>query len=378
MIANSIQPFYALEILAKAQALQAQGREILHLEIGEPGGMTAPAVLAAVKSHIDRPLGYTSAKGDPALRLRLAQYYKQHHNIDVNPDNIMITMGSSAGFILTFLAGFERGDRIAVTRPGYPAYLNILASLGMGVTEIELSVEDNWKPTVASIEAAYAEKPFKGFLLASPANPTGSTLSREELSEIIACCDRLGVRFISDEIYHGLNYTGDDISCLEVSDKHVIVNSFSKYYCMTGWRIGWLVLPDDIIRRAEVMAQSLFISASSVSQKAAIAALDEREYFEKQKAVYANNRLRLTKGLRDIGFANVIDPDGAFYSYVDVTPFGRSAMDICMGLLDDASVAATPGDDFDRTHGSRYMRFSYAGTQETIDVALERIGNYLK
>ncbi|GGA60068.1 pyridoxal phosphate-dependent aminotransferase [Pelagibacterium lentulum] len=377
MTSDTIRPFYALELLTKARALEAQGREICHLEIGEPGGKPAPRVLEAVKSCIEQPMGYTTAKGMLALRERLARYYKERHGVSVDPEHIMVTMGSSSGFILSFLAGFAPGARIAVTRPGYPAYLNILASLNFDVTEIAVNASNGWKLTAADIEAAYKQEPFAGLLLASPANPTGAVLERDELGAIIAVCDRLGIRFLSDEIYHGLNYAGTDTSALEISDRHIVINSFSKYYCMTGWRIGWLVMPDDLIRRAEIMAQSLFISASSVSQTAALAALDERAFYNEQREAYARSRLTLFDGLNQLGFGESKASDGAFYAYVDASPFTNDSMEFCMTMLEEAGVAATPGADFDRADGHKYVRFSYAGTPETVASALERMEQFL-
>lgn len=378
MTSDTIRPFYALELLTKARALEAQGREIRHLEIGEPGGKPAPRVLDAVKSCIEQPMGYTTAKGMLALRERLAQYYQERHGANVDPERIMVTMGSSSGFILSFLSGFAPGARIAVTRPGYPAYLNILASLNFDVTEIAVNASNEWKLSAIDIEAAYQKTPFAGLLLASPANPTGAVLEREELEAIIAVCDRLGIRFLSDEIYHGLNYAGTDTSALEISDRHIVINSFSKYYCMTGWRIGWLVLPDDLIRRAEMMAQSLFISASSISQIAALAALDERAFYNEQREAYARNRLTLFNGLNALGFGEAKASDGAFYAYVDASPFTNDSMDFCISMLEEAGVAATPGADFDRTDGHKYVRFSYAGTPETIADALKRMKVFLR
>lgn len=377
MIRDTIKPFYAMEIFARALALEAQGRQVCHLEVGEPGGAPAPRVIEAVKACLDRPMGYTAAKGTQALREKLAQYYRAQHGVDVDPARILVTMGSSSGFILTFMAGFKPGARIAVTRPGYPAYLNILASLNMDVAEIPVRAESGWKPTVGDIEAAHAQNPFDGLLLASPANPTGAVLDQDELAAVIACCDRLGVRFISDEIYHGLNYLGTDASALETSQNHIVVNSFSKYYCMTGWRIGWLVLPDDLVRQAEMMAQSLFISASSISQVAALAALDERAFYDARRQDYAESRVLLADGLARLGFGGATPADGAFYSYVDASAFSNDTMAFCIKVLEEAGVAATPGADFDRTDGHKFMRFSYAGTRETVQEALERLGRFL-
>ena len=377
MNANLIRPFYAMEIMARAQGLEAQGRTVAHLELGEPGGKPADAVLDAVRDCLDRPMGYTAAKGMLALRERLARYYAERHGVDVSPERIIATTGSSSGFILTFLAGFAPGQRIAVTRPGYPAYLNILASLNLASVEIPVSPANGWRLTAADIEAAYEKSPFEGLLVASPANPTGAVLERDELAAIIACCDRLGVRFISDEIYHGLNYVGGDASALEFSQDHVVINSFSKYYCMTGWRVGWLVLPEDLIRRAEMMAQSLFTSASSVSQCAALAALDARDDYDLRRDQYAENRMVLAEGLSALGFKMAEPSDGAFYAYVDASAFTNDTMDFCIRMLDQAGVAATPGQDFDRVDGHKYVRFSYAGTREATEMALERMRPFL-
>ncbi|MCD7061111.1 pyridoxal phosphate-dependent aminotransferase [Pelagibacterium xiamenense] len=377
MTLEMIRPFYAMEILGRAQAREAEGHAVCHLEIGEPGGMPAPAVRAAVKDCIEGPMGYTSAKGMRPLRERLARYYDERHGVAVDPERVVVTMGSSSGFILSFLGAFAPGARIAVTRPGYPAYRNILASLNMQVAEIPVRPEAGWKLTPADIEAAHARAPFEGLLLASPANPTGAVLDADELAAIIACCERLGVRFISDEIYHGLNYTGRDVSALETSASPIIVNSFSKYYCMTGWRIGWLVLPEDLVRQVEMMAQSLFISASSVSQVAALAALEERAYYDGRRDGYAENRLLLARGLERLGFLGAGPSNGAFYAYVDASPFTNDTMDFCIRMLEEAGVAATPGADFDRTDGHNYVRFSYAGTCETINEALGRMERFL-
>src|SRR5690606_19620369 len=243
--------------------------------------------------------------------------------------------------------------------------------------EIPVSPANGWRLTAADIEAAYEKSPFEGLLVASPANPTGAVLERDELAAIIACCDRLGVRFISDEIYHGLNYVGGDASALEFSQDHVVINSFSKYYCMTGWRVGWLVLPEDLIRRAEMMAQSLFISASSVSQCAALAALDARDDYDLRRDQYAENRMVLAEGLSALGFKLAEPSDGAFYAYVDASAFTNDTMDFCIRMLDQTGVATTPGQDFDRVDGHKYVRFSYAGTREAIEMALERMKPFL-
>ncbi|WP_127143453.1 pyridoxal phosphate-dependent aminotransferase [Pelagibacterium montanilacus] len=377
MTQEMLRPFYAMEILARAKALEAQGRTVRHLEIGEPGASPAPGVLGAVRAGLDIRSGYTAAKGDPLLRARLSARYRERHGVDIDPDRIIVTMGSSSGFILTFLSAFQPGARIAVTRPGYPAYLNTLAALNFSAVELPLSAANGWVLTPEAIEATWQECPFEGLLLASPANPTGAALDSEALAAIMACCSRLGVRFISDEIYHGLNHTGPDASALEAGDEAIVVNSFSKYYCMTGWRIGWLVMPEDIVRRAEIMAQSLFISASSISQRAALAALDESAYYEARKAEYSENRAILAAGLERLGFGDTRPADGAFYAYVNASAFTNDTMDFCISMLELAGVASTPGADFDRIDGHKFVRFSYAGTRADIEDALDRMDAFL-
>lgn len=373
-----LMPFLAMDILKRAKTLEAQGRSICHLEIGEPGQPPAPKVIEAVARALPSPQGYTNAKGLTELREGLARYYESQHGVGVDPDLILATMGSSAGFILAFHTAFKPGARIAITRPGYPAYVNTILGLGFEVVEIEVSPANGWRLTGAEIAEAYASRPFDGLLFASPANPTGASVDRAQLADIVTTCARLGVTFISDEIYHGLDYRGPSVSALELTRDAIIINSFSKYYCMTGWRIGWMVLPEALVRRAEILQQNLFISAPTLSQIAATVALGERDYAEQQKAGYADNRQLLNQGLREMGFDLPGDGDGAFYAYAGIGRFSNDAMAFCEHMLDQAGVAATPGLDFDRTNGSGYVRFSYAGTRETIEMALERMGRFLR
>lgn len=375
---DGLMPFFAMDILKRAKALEAEGRTVCHLEVGEPGAPPAPRVLEAVARALPEPQGYTNAKGMNALREGLQGYYERQHSVQVDPELIVATMGSSAGFILAFHTAFKPGARIAITRPGYPAYLNTLLGLGFDVVEIPVSSGNGWRLTGAEIAAAYARQPFDGLLFASPANPTGASVSREQLADIVDSCARLGITLISDEIYHGLDYAGPSISALELTRDAIIINSFSKYYCMTGWRIGWMVLPEEMIRRAEILQQNLFISAPTLSQIAASVALGERDYAEVQKARYAQNRLLLGQGLRELGFELPEDGDGAFYAYAGIGQFSKDAMNLCLTMLDRAGVAATPGIDFDRTNGNSFVRFSYAGKSETVDSALERLRGFLR
>jgi aspartate/methionine/tyrosine aminotransferase len=375
---DALMPFLAMDILKRARALEAQGRSICHLEVGEPGQPPAPAVREAVASALSEPQGYTNAKGTTELREGLARYYQEQHGVSVDPENILATMGSSAGFVLAFHSAFKPGASIAITRPGYPAYVNTLLGLGFAITEIPVSAANNWHLTGQDIVEAHSRQPFDGLLFASPANPTGASIDRQGLADIVATCARLGITLISDEIYHGLDYRGPSVSALELTRDAIIINSFSKYYCMTGWRIGWMVLPDSLIRRAEILQQNLFISAPTLSQIAATVALGERDYAEEQKASYAANRGLLTNGLRELGFDIQSPGDGAFYAYAGISQFSNNSLQFCETLLDQAGVAATPGQDFDRTNGNSFVRFSYAGRRETIEMALDRMRKLLK
>ncbi|WIY54285.1 aminotransferase class I/II-fold pyridoxal phosphate-dependent enzyme [Devosia sp. YIM 151766] len=375
---SGLMPFYAMDILKRAKALEEQGRSICHLELGEPGQPPAPRVIEAVARALPQPQGYTNAKGMIELREGLARYYQEQHGIAVDPELVLATMGSSAGFILAFHTAFKPGARIAITRPGYPAYVNTLLGLGFGIAEIPLRGANGWRLTGEAIAVAHARQAFDGLLFASPANPTGAAVDREQLADIVATCARLGVTLISDEIYHGLDYRGASVSALELTRDAIVINSFSKYYCMTGWRIGWMVLPEALIRRAEILQQNLFISAPTLSQIAATAALKERDYAEEQKASYAVNRQLLATGLREIGFELPVTGDGAFYAYAGISRFSNDSMSFCEAMLAEAGVAATPGIDFDRTDGAGFVRFSYAGTRASVEEALERLRRFTR
>ncbi len=374
---TGLRPFYVMEITKHSKRLEAAGRSVLHMESGEPGAPPAPAVRAAVAAALDLPQHYTPSAGTLELRLGLVDYYRTQHGVAADPEAMIVTMGSSAAFILAFLGAFGRGARIAVTRPGYPAYLNTLDGLGMEAVEIPVTAEAGWRLTAADVETAYRRQEFEGLLFASPANPTGAAVTREALAEIVEVCRRLGVRFISDEIYHGLDYRGPSASALEFTRDAIIINSFSKYYCMTGWRVGWMVLPADLMDRTMMLQQNLFISAPTLSQVAARVALGERDYSEAQKALYAGNRQLLADGLARFDLRAASEGDGAFYAYVDFSRYTNDSLSFCRTLLDEVGVAATPGIDFDRVNGNRFVRFSYAGTRATIEESLNRIGDFL-
>lgn len=375
--ASGLQPFHAMEIFKRANALEREGRDILHLEVGEPAAPPAPAVAEAVRAVLDKPQRYTQAKGLPELRHGLVDLYASRYGAGVDPERIIVTMGSSAGFVLSFLAGFGPRARIAVTRPGYPAYVNILNGLDFIPVDIPLSADTGWRLTAEDIERTYHETPFDGLLFASPANPTGASVSNDALKEIVEMCARLGVRLISDEIYHGLDHSGPSHSAVEHTDQSIIVNSFSKYYCMTGWRVGWLILPEEVLRKTEILQQNLFISAPTLSQIGAVAALTDPDHAEAQKAHYTANRDLIETGLNDLGFIGRVG-DGAFYAYMDAGRFTNDTSVFCSELLEETGVATTPGLDFDRVNGHRFVRVSYAGARSEIEGALNRIGDFLK
>lgn len=375
---TGLRPFYAMEINALANREEAAGKSVMHLEVGEPGAPPAPAVREAVAAALDAPQRYTHFAGQIELRRALADYYRAQHGVAVDPDAIVATMGSSSGFILAFLGSFAAGAKIAVTRPGYPAYLNTLDGLGMSAVEIPLTAASGWRPSGEDIERAYKTEPFDGLLFASPANPTGAAVTREALAEIVAVCRRLGVRLISDEIYHGLDYRGPSVSALEFGKDAIVINSFSKYYCMTGWRIGWMVLPEAVLRKTQMLQQNLFISAPTLSQIAARVALGQRDYSEAQKAQYAANRHIVGEWLERQGLGDGHEPDGAFYAYLDMSRFTNDSLSFCQAMVREAGVATTPGIDFDRVNGNRFVRLSYAGTSTAVEEGLDRIGRFLK
>lgn len=375
---SDVAPFIAMDVLAEAAKLEASGRKIIHMEVGQPSAPAPkPALAAASEALTHGKLGYTEALGIMPLREALSSHYRKTYGVDVPANRIMATTGSSAGFNLTFLSAFDPGDRIVLTAPGYPAYRNILKALGLTPVEVEVGAETRWSLTPAHLEAAQADGPVKGVLVASPANPTGTMMTAEALEELITYCDDEGIWFISDEIYHGLDYAGEQKTALTTSQNAIIINSFSKYYCMTGWRIGWMVLPDQLVRPAERIAQSLYISPPELSQIAATAALDAVQELEAVKAGYAANRKLLLKGLPQIGFDKLLPVDGAFYIYADISRFSDDSLAFAKRMLHEAGVAATPGVDFDPVHGKEYMRFSFAGAHEDMKTALALLRDWI-
>ncbi|OVE95449.1 1-aminocyclopropane-1-carboxylate deaminase [Allorhizobium ampelinum] len=377
---SAVEPFHAMDILAEANRLKAAGHKVISLAVGQPGA-PAPerAIRAAEVALRAAQIGYTDALGRADLRQGLADYYRRRHGTEVAAERIMVTTGSSAGFNLAFLALFEAGDAVAIARPGYPAYRNILKALGLVVIEVPVGPDTDYTLTPDSLERAAraAGVRLKGVLLASPANPTGTVTGRAALQRLALWCDDNGVSFISDEIYHGLTYGVEEASAVEFAPDAVVINSFSKYYRMTGWRIGWMVLPPTLVRGVECVAQSLYISAPELSQIAAMAALEAGDELEEYRAGCRANRDFLQARLPALGMPLLSPMDGAFYAYVDVSRFTNDSMEFARRLLAQTHVAATPGLDFDPLEGHRALRISYAGTLADLTDATDRIANWL-
>jgi len=374
---SAIEPFHAMDVLAEANRLKATGASVISMAVGQPSDPAPQAVLEAARKALDNGrVGYTDALGIKALREEIARHYADHYGTEVSPGRIVVTTGSSAAFNLAFLAMFDVGDRVAITAPGYPAYRNILGALGLEVVEIPLGEEGYL--TAGELLAAHKAKDLAGVLFASPANPTGAIIPERELRAILEACAEYGIAPISDEIYHRLNYSGPDITALSRAPDTIVINSFSKYYCMTGWRIGWMVLPESLVRPVERIQQSLYISAPELSQIAAVAAFGASAELERVKGRYRASRDMLMKKLPEIGFRIAAPMDGAFYAYCDVSAHANDSMDFARRMLAEAHVAAAPGFDFDTVEGHRTMRLSYAGAVDDMVEAVKRIGNWLR
>ena len=374
---GAAEPFHAMDVLAAANRLAAAGHSIVSLAVGQPGDPAPQRVRDAARRALDSGvIGYTDAMGIAGLRAAISRHYGEKYGIEVPEARIAVTTGSSAGFNLAFLAMFDAGDRVATVLPGYPAYRNIMKALGLDV--VEIAHDGAGFLTAAQLEAAHREKPLKGVLFASPANPTGAIIPEEELRALVETASSLGISVISDEIYHGLSFVGPDHTALAIDPDVTVINSFSKYYCMTGWRIGWMVLPEKLVRQVECLQQSLYISAPALSQAAAVEAFTVTAELEQIKERYRTNRALLMKGLPELGFEITAPLDGAFYAYCDITRHSNDSMDFAKRMLTECHVAITPGRDFDPVDGHRTVRLSYAGSNEDIEEALGRIGNWLR
>ena len=375
---SDVPPFMVMDVMAAAARIEAEGGHVIHMEVGQPAA-AAPktAILAAHAALEGGRIDYTSALGIPSLRERISRHYREAYGLVVDAGRIVITTGSSGAFILSFLAMFEPGDRVAVTVPGYPPYRHILTALGCEPVLIETSAENRHALTGEALLAAHRKTPLKGVLVGSPANPTGTMMSREALTGLISAAENAGIRFISDEIYHGLDYAFPAVTAAGLSPHALVINSFSKYFCMTGWRVGWMVVPEPMVRPIERLQQNLAISVPTLSQIAAEATFEGREEMEAVKRGYLENRRILIEGLPRAGLTKFLPVDGAFYLYADVSDFTSDSFKFAGEMLEKARVAATPGVDFDPIGGHRFIRFSYARSAEEMREAVERIARWL-
>ncbi len=371
---SAIDSFIVMDVMRAATAKESAGQRIIHMEVGQPGTAAPQAARRALRSALDTDnLGYTLALGIDPLRERIAHHYRDTYGVDVAPDRVIVTSGSSGAFILAFIGLFDGGAKVALPSPGYPCYRHILKTLDLTPQLIETSEADRWMPTSKSVRACHEQAGLSGLLVASPANPTGTMLKPARLKELCEVCDQLGLWFVSDEIYHGLTYEAPAVTALTYSDDAIIINSFSKYFSMTGWRVGWMIVPERLVRIFERLVQNLFICAPAASQLAALGAFEARDELEANKATYAKNRKLLLHELPKAGFDKIVPADGAFYLYCDISALSTDSAELASQILDQAGVAVTPGIDFDTTHGRQYLRFSYARSHADIAEAARRL-----
>ncbi|MEK9280244.1 MULTISPECIES: aminotransferase class I/II-fold pyridoxal phosphate-dependent enzyme [unclassified Bradyrhizobium] len=376
---SDVPPFMVMDVMAAAARIEEGGGHVIHMEVGQPSAGAPKTAIAAAHAALDTGrIDYTSALGIPSLRERIARHYRDVYGCAVSAERVVVTTGSSGGFILAFLSMFEPGDRVAVTVPGYPPYRHILTALGCEPVLIETTSETRHALTGEALLAAHRKAPLKGVLVGSPANPTGTMMSSEAMSGLIAAAEDAGIRFISDEIYHGLDYAFPAVTAAALSERALVINSFSKYFCMTGWRVGWMVVPEILVRPIERLQQNLSISVPALSQIAAEAAFDGTAEMDAIKHGYQENRRILIEGLPEAGLTRFLPADGAFYLYTDVSDFTADSFDFAKQMLEQAHVAATPGIDFDPIHGRSFIRFSYARSADEMREAVDRIAHWLK
>ena len=371
---GQVDPFIVMDVMEAARRAEASGRHIIHMEVGQPSTPAPAAALKALGQELAEPLGYTVALGLPALREGIAGLYRRWYGVDLDPARVVVTPGSSGAFLLAFAALFDAGDRVAVGEPGYPSYRQILRAMSVEPVGMQTRAENRYQPVPADIPEG-----VQGVMIASPGNPSGTMLDRQALAALVERTQEIGAALISDEIYHGLDYGQRAVSALELTDDVVVINSFSKYFSMTGWRVGWLVVPPDMVRTMDRLAANMFICAPHASQVAALAALTPESEAEAQAnlAVYAENRRMMLERLPAMGFDRIAPPDGAFYVYADVSALTHDSAALAADILDRAGVAVTPGVDFDPVRGAETLRFSYARSTGDIAEGLDRLARYM-
>lgn len=370
---GAVDPFIVMDVMEAARQAEATGRHIIHMEVGQPGTGAPAAARALLADELANPLGYTVGLGLPELRARIARHYGDWYGVDLDPARVVVTSGASGAFLLAFSALFDNGERVGLGTPCYPSYRQILKAVGLTPVDIPTTLEQRFQPQPGDV-AAYD---LAGLIVASPANPTGTMLDAPALEALATACEARDAALISDEIYHGIDYDARPVTALQVTDEAYVVNSFSKYFSMTGWRVGWMVVPYDHVRRIERLAQNMFICAPHASQRLAFHAMDCTAELEANKAVYATNRALMIDGLKAAGLDSFAPPDGAFYIYVDVSAHTGDARAFAAEILDKAGVAVTPGLDFDAARGHSWLRFSYARSTDDIRQGLDRLAAFM-
>jgi len=374
---SEIAPFLAIDMLTKSNILKSKGRDIIHMDVGEPGFNTPKHVLEYAKTIIDKnKIGYTESIGIPELREKISNHYKLWYNEEVKSNSIAVTAGASGAFVLTLLALFDPGDRVAIMTPFYPAYVNVLKALNLDIVFLRGKNKSGYQPTLEMLESIKGT--IKGIVVASPANPTGSILKNKQLIDLAKWCKQNNIKIISDEIYHGIEYGKLSETLLHYNSDAIIINSFSKYFSMTGWRLGWLIAPKNIINTIEKLSMSLFLCPPTFSQLIAVKALEDYEILNNNVLIYKKNRDLLINFFEDMGFNKYAPADGAFYLYLDVSKITDNSTNFAIRLLKEAGVSSTPGADFDHNLGNKFIRFSYGGTHKEIVEGTKRIYNWLK
>jgi aspartate/methionine/tyrosine aminotransferase len=370
-----VDSFIVMDVMEAARKAEATGRHIIHMEVGQPATGASEGARNALIERLSNgdPLGYTVGLGLPDLRAGIAALYKRWYDVDLNPERVIITTGSSSAFLLAFTALFDAGERVGLGEPGYPSYRQILKALSLEPVGIATTMENRLQLVPDQIPEGLA-----GLIVASPGNPSGTMLDRDALAALIMAAQDKGTAFVSDEIYHGIQYEGRAVSALEISDDVYVINSFSKYFSMTGWRVGWMVVPQDHVRSIERLAQNMFICPPHASQIAALAALAEEDEAEANLKVYAENRRLMLEGLPKAGFTRIAPPDGAFYVYADISDLTDDSRSFAAEVLEKAGVAVTPGLDFDPERGAQTLRFSYARSTEDVAEGLKRLTAFMQ
>jgi len=371
---GDVDPFIVMDVMEAARKAEVAGRHIIHMEVGQPGTGAPEGARAALAAQLDTPLGYTVGLGLPALRARIAQHYMEVYGLELDPARVVITSGASGAFLLAFSALFDNDERVGLGLPCYPSYRQILKAVGLKPVEMPTTAAGRYQPQPSDV----ADFDLDGLIVASPANPTGTMLTRAELKALADACAAKGAAFISDEIYHGISYDKETVTALSVTDDVYVINSFSKYFSMTGWRVGWMVVPADHVRRVERLAQNMFICAPHASQALALAAFDCKEELDSHLAVYAANRDLMVAGLTKAGLGKFAPPDGAFYVYVDVSDYTNDALAFSAEILEKAGVAVAPGLDFDPANGHKWLRLSYARSTADITEGVARLTTFMK